>query len=80
LARSRASVSATSTNSQALARIAFGVLVREDGALRLEHARTDVVLRRDQLDVVFLTLTFVLESSVELGVEATDGHRGSEHA
>ena len=40
----------------ALARIAFGVLVGEHRALRFEHARAGVVLRGDQLDVIFLAL------------------------
>ncbi len=40
----------------ALARIAFGVLVGQHRALRLEHARAGVVLRGDQLDVLFLAL------------------------
>ncbi len=40
----------------ALARIAFGVFVGEAAALRLHHAFAGVVLRRDQLDVIFLTL------------------------
>src|SRR6185312_9223630 len=43
----------------ALARIAFGVLVGELGALRFQHARAGVVLRGDQLDVVFLALAFI---------------------
>jgi hypothetical protein len=38
----------------ALARVALGVLVRQHGTLRLHHARARVVLRRDQLDVIFL--------------------------
>ena len=63
----------------ALARITFGVLVGEHRALRLEHARADVVLRGDQLDVIFLALALVLEGGLELGVETTDGHRGTEH-
>jgi hypothetical protein len=43
----------------ALGRIAFGVLVRKHRALRLQHARTRVVFRRDQFDVIFLPLLFV---------------------
>ena len=38
----------------ALARIAFGVLVGEHRALRLEHRAADDVLRRDQFDLVAL--------------------------
>ena len=63
----------------ALARITFGVLVGEHRALRFEHARAGVVFRGDQLDVIFLALAFVLEGGLELGVETTDGHRGTEH-
>jgi hypothetical protein len=43
----------------ALARVAFGVLVGEHAALRLEHARAGVVLRGDQLDVVLLAAALV---------------------
>ena len=43
----------------ALARIAFGVLVGEHRALGFEHARAGVVLRGDQLDVIFLALALV---------------------
>ena len=63
----------------ALARITFGVLVREHRALGFEHARAGVVLRGDQLDVIFLALAFVLEGGIEFGVKTTDGHRGTEH-
>ena len=62
-----------------LARITFGVLVGEYRALRFQHARTGVVLRGDQLDVIFLALAFVLEGGIEFGVKTTDGHRGTEH-
>ncbi|MNF91970.1 hypothetical protein D3C84_745950 [compost metagenome] len=40
----------------ALARITFGVFVGQAAALRFHHALAGVVLRRDQLDVIFLTL------------------------
>jgi hypothetical protein len=40
----------------ALARIAFGVFVGQAAALGLHHALAGVVLRRDQLDVIFLAL------------------------
>ena len=62
----------------ALARIAFGVLVREHRALRLEHARARVVLGSDQLDVVFLALPLGVERRLELGIESGNLHIGGE--
>ena len=62
-----------------LARVHFRVLVGEHRTLRLEHPGAGVVLGGNQLDVVFLALALVLESGVELGIESTNGHRGSEH-
>src|SRR6185312_6887945 len=43
----------------AFARITLGVLVGELGALRFHHPRAGVVLRGDQLDVIFLALAFI---------------------
>ena len=43
----------------ALARIALGVLVGHDRALRLEHGARDDVLRGDQLDLVLLPAELV---------------------
>ena len=63
----------------ALARIAFGVLVRQHRALRFEHARAGVVFRCDQLDMVFLTLTLGAQCGVELGIESGDLHVCSKH-
>ena len=45
----------------ALARIAFGVFVRQAGALRRHHSAAGKVFRSDQLDLVALTLEFVLD-------------------
>ncbi len=42
-----------------MAGIALSVLVGELGALRLQHPWTGIVLRGDQLDVIFLALTLV---------------------
>lgn len=43
----------------ALARIAFGVFVRQAGALRRHHSAAGKVFRSDQLDLVALTLEFM---------------------
>ena len=40
----------------ALAGIAFGVFVGQHRTLRLEHARTGIVFRSDQFDMIFLAL------------------------
>ena len=56
----------------ALSRIAFGVLVREHRALRMEHARARVVLRCDQLDVLFLASILLLDRAPDflvIGIE-----------
>jgi hypothetical protein len=58
----------------ALAGIAFGVLVGQHRALRLEHARARVVLRGDQLDVVFLALPARRHRLRKLRIEAGNRH------
>ena len=74
--RSRASDSATSTNSQptviALARITLGVLVREHRALRLEHGLAHVVLRGDELEVVFLAGALAGDRPPQLRIDRGD--------
>src|SRR6202023_3989225 len=64
----------------ALAGVAFGVLVGEHRALRLEHPRAGVVLRGDQLDVLLLAAALAGDRTCELGIETLDGHGGAEHA
>ena len=63
----------------ALARIAFRVLVGEDRTLRLQHPRTRVVLRGNQLDVVFLPLHLGLHRSPQVGVETFDNVLAGKH-
>src|SRR5712691_2513454 len=53
----------------ALARIALGVLVGELRPLSGEHRRARVVLRGDQLDVVFLALIFLLDRRPQFRVD-----------
>ena len=48
--------------------IALGVLVRKLAALRDEHRATHVVLRRDQLDVLFLALVLAADGVPDLGI------------
>ena len=52
-----------------LARVTLGILVRELRALGFQHGAADVVLGRDQLDVVFLSLVFQLDDAEQIGVE-----------
>ena len=59
----------------ALAGIAVGVLVRQQRALRREHARAHVVLRGDELEVRLLPLAFARERALELGVEVGEAAR-----
>ncbi len=63
----------------ALTRIALGVFVGQHRTLRLEHARTRIVLGGDQLDVIFLTLPFGTHRSGELWVESGNGHVSRKH-
>ncbi len=53
----------------ALARIALGVLVREDRALGFQHPGTGVIFRGDQFEVLFLAQAFGADRSGEFGVE-----------
>ena len=53
----------------ALARVALGVLVRRDGADRLEHRRPREVLGRDQLDLPALALELLAEQRCDLRVD-----------
>src|SRR5688572_13804574 len=51
-----------------LARIALGVLVGELAALCDEQRAADVILRCDQLDVVFLALVFLADGGPNFGI------------
>ncbi len=57
-----------------LARVSLGVLVRQYRALGFQHAGARVVLRGDQLDVVFLALPLVRQRLPQFGIEALDAH------
>jgi hypothetical protein len=61
----------------ALARVALGVLVGELRALRGHHRRRGVVLRGNQLDVVFLALVLALDGGPDLGVDVGNGGSGT---
>ncbi|EEF93685.1 hypothetical protein CATMIT_01681, partial [Catenibacterium mitsuokai DSM 15897] len=54
----------------ALARVALGVLVGQHAALGFQHARAGVVLRGDQLDMVFLAAGLVGDGLGEFVVES----------
>ena len=58
----------------ALAGITFRVLVGQRCALRLHHTGAGVVLRGDQLDMLFLATLFLADSGENLVVESLDGH------
>ena len=59
-----------------LARETLRVLVRQPAALGLEHRGRDVVLARDELDLVVLAVAFALHGRPEDGVDLGDrGHR-----
>ncbi len=57
----------------ALARVAFGVLVGQLGALGFHHRVADVVLGGDQFDVLFLTLVFGFDGLPEFRVNFCQG-------
>ena len=63
----------------ALARIAFRVLVGELRALRRQHRRARVVLRGDELDVIFLAPVLGGNGSPDVGVVLGDRVRAMEH-
>jgi len=63
----------------AFAGIALGVLVGELRALSGEHRRARVVLRGDQLDVVFLALIFLLDRRPQFSIDFMQGLAGIEH-
>ena len=52
----------------AVAGIAFGVLVGEHAARRLEHGARDDILRGDQLDLVLLAAELALHATEQLGI------------
>ncbi|MCY1434441.1 hypothetical protein D9M71_505020 [compost metagenome] len=63
----------------ALARVAFGVLVGQLGALGLHHLRAGVVFRGDQLDMVFLALCLAVDGGGQRRVEIGEGQAFMEH-
>jgi len=62
-----------------LARVAFGVFVGQLGALGLHYLRAGVVLRGDQLDMLFLTLRLAGNGVEQGGVEIGQGQAFMEH-
>jgi len=63
----------------ALAGIALGILVGELRPLSSEHRTARVVLRGDQLDVVFLAPVFLLDRRPQLRIDFMQGIAGIEH-
>ncbi len=63
----------------ALAGVAFGVLIGEHRALRLEHPGAGVVLGGDELDVLLLAAPLARQGARQLGIEAFDGHGRPKH-
>jgi hypothetical protein len=57
----------------ALAGIAFGILVGQLRTLRGHHRVADIVLRGDQLDMLFLTPIFVFDRLPDLGIHFRQG-------
>ena len=57
----------------AAAGVALGVLVREHGALRLQHRDGNEVLARDHLEVVALATELELEHLGDLGIDLGEG-------
>ena len=53
----------------ALGRVAFGVLVGEDRALRRHYGRAGIVFRGDELDVCFLPTSFVGDCTRDFRIE-----------
>ncbi|MNV83331.1 hypothetical protein D3C71_1771290 [compost metagenome] len=57
-----------------LARITFSVFVGQLGTLSLHYARAGVVLRRNQLNVLFLTHHFLLHCTPQFGIVISNVH------
>ena len=64
----------------ALARITLGILVGQHRTLRLEHARAGIVLRSNQLDMVFLPATLAVDGPGKLGVKPGNRAIPPEHS
>lgn len=58
--------------------IAFGVLVRQDGAGSLQDRGTGVILGGDQLQPVGLASLFLLDNVPDFGIGRGQGRRGGE--
>ncbi|MNM14001.1 hypothetical protein D3C81_242030 [compost metagenome] len=63
----------------ALARVALGILVGQHAALGQHHLRAGVVLRGNELDVVFLTKRFAADGGGQRRVEIGQGEAFMEH-
>ena len=63
----------------ALARVALGVLVRQDAPLHRHDGWTGVVFRGDELHVLFLAAFFAADGYRELGVEGLERRGVIEH-
>ncbi|MNM67033.1 hypothetical protein D3C81_785500 [compost metagenome] len=63
----------------ALAWVTFGVFVGQNRALGFHDSRAGVVFRRNQLDVLFLALSFLLHGGKEIGVVLGNGQITAEH-
>ncbi len=72
-------VDVLATTVVALAWIAFGVLVGQGRALSFHDGRTGVVFRGNQLDVFFLTQSFLLHGGKQIGVVLGDSQITAEH-
>jgi hypothetical protein len=57
----------------ALARVAFGVFVGQDRALRLHHGAGDDVFGRDEFDLMTLATKFLGDGAEQLGVARGQG-------
>ncbi|MNN87855.1 hypothetical protein D3C81_2054640 [compost metagenome] len=62
-----------------LAWVAFGVFVGQNRALGFHDCRAGVVFRSNQLDVLFLALSFLLHGGKEIGVVLGNGQITAEH-
>jgi hypothetical protein len=72
-------VDVLATTVVALAWVAFGVLVGQYRALSFHHRRAGVVFRSDQLNVLFLALSFLLHGGEEIGVVLGNSQITAEH-
>jgi len=64
---------------ETLARITFGIFVGQLRALSFHHCRAGVIFRRDQFDMVILTMTLVFDVLPQFRIDNAQGFCSAKH-